>query len=87
LQTETAADVGATHRGGNPSVRIIPTDAEQVAIYDFGTRLPSSPRILVLKLDHLGDFIIGIPSLQQIRDPNSGGLLESSGGGSKWSRE
>ena len=36
--------------------------------YDFGAWAPPSPRILVLKLDHLGDFIIGLPSLQRLRE-------------------
>jgi ADP-heptose:LPS heptosyltransferase len=32
-----------------------------------GTTLPSRPRILLLKLDHLGDFIVGLPAMQQVR--------------------
>ena len=35
---------------------------------DFGRALPENPRILVLKLDHLGDFIIGLPSLGRLRE-------------------
>lgn len=38
-----------------------------VAVYSFATRLPARPRILALKLDHLGDFIIGLPSLRRLR--------------------
>jgi ADP-heptose:LPS heptosyltransferase/predicted SAM-dependent methyltransferase len=59
--------VGPAH-GGNPSVKVNATGQGDVAIYDFGARPPSNPRILVLKLDHLGDFIIGLPSLQRLRD-------------------
>ena len=36
--------------------------------YDFGRQLLDRLRILVLKLDHLGDFIIGTPALQRLRD-------------------
>lgn len=28
---------------------------------------PARPRILVLKLDHLGDFVVGLPALRQLR--------------------
>ena len=58
--------VGRPHRG-NPSVRTIPTAGGDVALYHFGAVPSPTPRILVLKLDHLGDFIIGLPSLQRLR--------------------
>jgi ADP-heptose:LPS heptosyltransferase len=43
------------------------TDDAQLALYDFAVALLPSPRILVLKLDHLGDFLIGLPALLQLR--------------------
>jgi ADP-heptose:LPS heptosyltransferase len=42
--------------------------AADLAVYDFGAAA-SAPRhrILVLKLDHLGDFLIGLPAFEQLR--------------------
>jgi len=34
----------------------------------LGARLPAAPRILVLKLDHIGDFIVAMPAMQHLRD-------------------
>lgn len=71
MQPETDARtdrVIVPRHGGNQSIRVIPTNADAVSIYDFGARLGPSLRILVLKLDHLGDFIIGMPSLRRLRE-------------------
>ncbi|RYF19327.1 MAG: methyltransferase domain-containing protein, partial [Oxalobacteraceae bacterium] len=46
-----------------------------VARRDFGVRTAASPHILVLKLDHFGDFIIGLPSLQRLREVFSTGRI------------
>jgi ADP-heptose:LPS heptosyltransferase/SAM-dependent methyltransferase len=59
--------VGPAH-GGNPAVRVIATEGGDVALYDFGARLATRPRILALKLDHLGDFVIGLPALRRLRE-------------------
>ncbi len=69
--------VGPPH-GGTPALRLIAAEGGDVARYDFappdfsGTDFDAdtaaSPRILALKLDHLGDFIIGLPSLRQLRE-------------------
>src|SRR5262245_28522902 len=49
---------------GSYRVEICPTtDNAQLAIYDSAVVPLPSPRILVLKLDHLGDFLIGVPAL------------------------
>src|SRR5437588_4607662 len=40
---------------------------DKLALYDFATASPSPRRILVLKLDHLGDFLIGLPALAKLR--------------------
>ena len=45
-----------------------PSGALPLRTFDFGNSLPANPRLLVLKLDHLGDFIIGLPSLGRLRE-------------------
>ena len=62
---QTAAPGRAS--SGNPASRLVPNPAGDAAVWDFGTRLPSAPRILALKLDHLGDFLIGVPGLRRLR--------------------
>jgi ADP-heptose:LPS heptosyltransferase len=53
---------------GSYRVEICPTtDDAQLALYDFAAAPLLSPRILVLKLDHLGDFLIGLPALLRLR--------------------
>jgi ADP-heptose:LPS heptosyltransferase len=44
-----------------PRVVTIPNLHTKVAAW------PSRPRILVLKLDHMGDFIVALPALEQLR--------------------
>ena len=54
---------------GRLSVRTLPgLTGAPVAVFDSAARPQGPLRILVLKLDHLGDFLIGIPALQQLRD-------------------
>ena len=36
--------------------------------YDFAVEIAPNPSILVLKLDHFGDFVIGLPSLRRLRE-------------------
>jgi ADP-heptose:LPS heptosyltransferase/SAM-dependent methyltransferase len=52
---------------GNPASRALSSPAGDATVWDFGSALPPAPRILALKLDHLGDFVIGIPSLRRLR--------------------
>lgn len=52
-----------------------PSGALPVKTFDFGTSLPANPRLLVLKLDHLGDFIIGLPSLGRLREAFPGAFI------------
>ena len=40
----------------------------QLASFETDESRQSVSRILVLKLDHLGDFLIGLPALKQLRD-------------------
>ena len=39
----------------------------QLALYDFQLDRSSGRRVLVLKLDHRGDFLIGLPALEKLR--------------------
>ena len=53
---------------GNHRVEIFLANKDvELAIYDFAVAPSPSPRILVLKLDHLGDFLIGLPALMELR--------------------
>lgn len=51
-----------------PKAAMPPLASHPVRRVDFGRHLPENPRILVLKLDHLGDFIIALPSLGRLRE-------------------
>jgi len=39
----------------------------ELALYDFCVDRPARHRILLLKLDHRGDFLIGLPALEKLR--------------------
>ena len=43
------------------------TDDTKFLLHDFYADAPRRPRILVLKLDHRGDFLIGLPALERLR--------------------
>ena len=62
-----SSQIVVPRHGGNQSSKIITTDGGDVIRYDFGVPTLPNPRIVVLKLDHLGDFIIGLPSLRRLR--------------------
>ena len=47
---------------------VSPLVSHPVRRLEFGRTVPKNPRILVMKLDHLGDFIIGLPSLGRLRE-------------------
>ena len=53
---------------GNHRVELCsePTGA-RLALYDFRLDRSSRRRVLVLKLDHRGDFLIGLPALEKLR--------------------
>jgi ADP-heptose:LPS heptosyltransferase len=42
-------------------------NGELLALYDFCAHRPVTRKLLVLKLDHRGDFLIGLPALEQLR--------------------
>jgi ADP-heptose:LPS heptosyltransferase len=53
---------------GSHRVEIYSTaDSIKLALHEFAATPPCAPRILVLKLDHLGDFLIGLPALIKLR--------------------
>jgi hypothetical protein len=54
-------------RAGNYSAEIVAGLRGPVAVYRFAFDRPSGRRLLVLKLDHYGDFLIGLPALKRLR--------------------
>ncbi len=50
-----------------------------------GKRLPSAPRILILKLDHIGDFVVSMQAMQHLRDHFPDAHITLACGG--WSRD
>jgi ADP-heptose:LPS heptosyltransferase len=54
-------------RAGNYSAEIVAGPRGPVAVYQFAFAGRGSRRLLVLKLDHYGDFLIGLPALKRLR--------------------
>ncbi len=54
---------------GAPGRRVHPisADGQELALFASDPGAPRRRRVLVLKLDHFGDFIIGLPALRQLR--------------------
>ena len=44
-----------------------PTVVRWLGLAERAETLPQQPRILILKLDHIGDFIVGMPAIAHIR--------------------
>ena len=42
-------------------------NSERVVVYDFCVDRRVNKKLLILKLDHRGDFLIGLPALEQLR--------------------
>jgi ADP-heptose:LPS heptosyltransferase len=55
-------------RAGNYSAEIVAGPRGPLAVYHFAFEGRGSRRLLVLKLDHYGDFLIGLPALRRLRD-------------------
>src|SRR5262252_3266228 len=53
---------------GNYTARIVDGPRGPLAIYDFAFGGRGGRRLLVLKLDHYGDFVIGLPALKRLRE-------------------
>jgi ADP-heptose:LPS heptosyltransferase len=45
----------------------VPTVVRFRGLAERAAALPTAPRILILKLDHIGDFIVGMPAIAHIR--------------------
>ena len=54
-------------RAGNYSAEIVSGPRGPVAVYQFAFEGRGGRRLLVLKLDHYGDFLIGLPALKRLR--------------------
>jgi ADP-heptose:LPS heptosyltransferase len=54
-------------RAGNYSAEILAGPRGPVAVYQFAFEERGRRRLLVLKLDHYGDFLIGLPALKRLR--------------------
>ena len=54
-------------RTGNYSAEIVAGPRGPVAVYQFAFEKPGGRRLLILKLDHFGDFLIGLPALKRLR--------------------
>jgi ADP-heptose:LPS heptosyltransferase len=54
-------------RAGNYSAEVVAGPKGPVAVYQFAFEGRGSRRLLVLKLDHYGDFLIGLPALKRLR--------------------
>jgi hypothetical protein len=62
-------------RAGNYSAEIVAGSRGPVAVYRFAFDRRGGRRLLVLKLDHYGDFLIGLPALQRLRKAFPGDYL------------
>ena len=68
LTHDQASSPVQPRNAGNQRIELRPDLAgADLALFTATVGLRASPRILVLKLDHLGDFLIGLPALQQLR--------------------
>ena len=54
-------------RAGNYSAEVVAGPRGPIAVYRFAFEGRDSRRLLVLKLDHYGDFLIGLPALKRLR--------------------
>jgi len=55
-------------RAGNYSAEVVAGPRGPVAVYHFAFEGRRCRRLLVLKLDHYGDFLIGLPALKRLRE-------------------
>jgi ADP-heptose:LPS heptosyltransferase/glycosyltransferase involved in cell wall biosynthesis len=62
-------------RAGNQIVSVQHRETGDLAIFDFGTKPAPRRRLLVMKLDHIGDFVMALPALQKLRSAFSTGHI------------
>jgi ADP-heptose:LPS heptosyltransferase len=55
------------HRAGSYTADVMSGPRGPLAIYHFAFENRRARRLLVLKLDHYGDFLIGLPALKKLR--------------------
>src|SRR5215470_4800719 len=55
-------------RAGNHLAEVVTGPRGPVAVYHFSFEGRRGRRLLVLKLDHYGDFLIALPALKKLRD-------------------
>ncbi len=55
-------------RAGNYSAEVVEGPRGPLAVYHFAFEGRRGRRLLVLKLDHYGDFLIGLPALKRLRE-------------------
>jgi ADP-heptose:LPS heptosyltransferase len=55
-------------QAGNYSAEIVAGTRGPVAVYHFAFEGRRGRRLVVLKLDHYGDFLIGLPALKRLRE-------------------
>lgn len=67
LAAGVVEDVVRPSHAGIQAITTLPASPYELALYDFGLDGPTRRRILVLKLDHFGDFIIGLPAIEKLR--------------------
>jgi ADP-heptose:LPS heptosyltransferase len=72
LSAESAARTGEQpllmRREGNQIARVRKSDGADIAVLSFGAEpSPRQRQILVLKLDHIGDFLMTLPALEKLR--------------------
>ena len=54
-------------RGGNQRVTVRAQPEGNLAVVDFQARVSPFRKLLVIKLDHIGDFLMGLPALEKLR--------------------
>ncbi|HEX9536337.1 MAG TPA: glycosyltransferase family 9 protein [Stellaceae bacterium] len=67
-QAASPPDFPVPLRAGNYSAEIFVGPRGPVAVYRFAFEGRRGRRLLVLKLDHYGDFLIGLPALKSLRE-------------------
>src|SRR5215472_19309180 len=59
-------------QAGHYSAEVVTGPAGPIALYHFAFEGRRGRRLLVLKLDHYGDFLIGLPAMKRLREAFAG---------------
>ena len=68
IGTGSTHGIVPTRDAGAQRITKLPAEPHELALYEFGRKAGGVTRVLVLKLGHFGDFIIGLPALRQLRE-------------------